>query len=126
MRHENLEDTAPPEVQQSKPARFSEGPAEAEEAIEPDEDYVSPAMSRLERDKPRRAVVRRITEHLSAPPSAAAVDERLEALESLLTGIERNQYELAANLRDANLAFRRLAKRVDSLVERLTGRTSEN
>ena len=115
------EDAVPPEEAQepTPPAHRAGGTGEPEGPVEPDEDYVSPAMSRLEQSGPRRSVIPLIAERPDSAPPASAADERLEALDSRLTTLERHQNELAANLRDAHLAFRRLAQRVDELVERL-------
>src|SRR2546423_13357189 len=87
----NRDEQGSPPQRQPSPAGRAPSRGEAEGPLEPDEDYVSPALSRLERGRPRRSVIRGITEEPigSSPPPTPS--PRFAELDSRLDSIERHQ-----------------------------------
>jgi uncharacterized coiled-coil protein SlyX len=94
---------------------------EAEEQDRSAESYLSPALSRLEQTPRRRSPARSIVEQSYQPAEASPMAARVSELEARLANVEQHELDLAANLVEANLAFRRLAERLASLTARLEG-----
>lgn len=88
-----------------------------EELIEPDDDYVSPVLARLERSERPRSPVRRLLAGSAPPPAPAPPDDRLARTEARLARLEWEHRELVDNLYRAHDAFGQLTARVDRLAD---------